>query len=113
MFDIPTGGTASLLALQYRLLQTQSLPADQHKNLQSTSLQKLLNHAINTVPFYRDYPEYKEVNDASELSKLPILTRKTLHKKCPAPILCTRLVNIRYIAPLAWSCSTPIVDFIQ
>ena len=80
MIDTPTGQIAAALALQFRLQQTERIPKEQRKKIQNQSIDKLLNHALKTVPYYRDHPQIQAMQGKIEWMSLPILTREILQK---------------------------------
>lgn len=80
MIDAPTGQIAAALALQFRLQQTERIPKEQRKKIQNQSIDKLLNHALKTVPYYRDHPQIQAMQGKIEWMSLPILTREILQK---------------------------------
>jgi phenylacetate-CoA ligase len=69
MINIPTPQEAMVIAMQHRLKQSQCMPTDQRNQLQQRSVEALLQHALNTVPYYQKYPGI-----AAILQGLPIKT---------------------------------------
>ena len=80
MIDIPAGNTASALALQFRLQQTQTLPLKEQSRLVDQRLTQLLQHALQTVPYYRNHPEIIRMQGKIDWQRFPILTRANLQK---------------------------------
>lgn len=78
MIEAPSGPLAVALGLQYRLQQTESLPKNNRKQLEKQSLDRLLSHALKTVPYYRDHPVIKTMGNQIDWSSFPILTRELL-----------------------------------
>lgn len=72
----PGPNAARLLALLHQLEQTQWLPAERLRELQSEQLALLLRHAYATVPFYRS--QWRAAPDAADLKDLPVLMRRDL-----------------------------------
>lgn len=79
---VPSDAAARLLAIYHQLGSTQWLSPGALERLQLAALDRLLEHATRTVPYYRDRPEYAEVA-AQPLTpeswrRLPVLTRSEL-----------------------------------
>ena len=85
MTPIPEGRHALALALQYRLQQTQSLKPEAANALLAQSLQQLLKHAIETVPYYRMQPEIRRMGGKIRWDEVPTLDRRTL-QACKAQL---------------------------
>lgn len=80
---IPTGTTATLLAIQYQLEQSQWWPPELLEATQLRQLGVLLQHCWNTVPFYRDRLESAGWTPSSRLDsalwrRLPLLAREDI-----------------------------------
>jgi phenylacetate-CoA ligase len=58
----------------------ESWSAEQVNMFQVAALQAILDHACATVPFYADYPRL-EISSPTDLRKLPLLTRETVHQR--------------------------------
>ncbi len=81
---LPAGRGALMLALQYQLEQTQWWPPERLRRQQLRQLGLLLQHAHETVPFYRGRLEaagYRHGADVTDawFSTLPPLTRAEVH----------------------------------
>ena len=76
---VPDGPGALMLALQYQLEQSQWLSRAELESHQFEVLGRVLNHAVTTVPYYRDRPTYAAVAaepaSAEAWARLPLLTR--------------------------------------
>jgi hypothetical protein len=51
---IPTSRASQLLAVQFQLEQSQWLPAEKLRQFQWQQLQRIVQHAYQHVPFYRE-----------------------------------------------------------
>src|SRR5215468_10143443 len=51
---LPTADAAEILALLYQLEHTQWWPESRLRDAQFAQLQALLDHAVTTVPYYRE-----------------------------------------------------------
>ena len=51
---IPTSRASQLLAVQFQLEQSQWLPAEKLRQFQWQQLQRVVQHAYQHVPFYRE-----------------------------------------------------------
>lgn len=80
MISLPTPEEAMLIATQHRLKLSESLPREQRNNLQQRSVEALLQHALNTVPYYQEHPEITAMKGNIQWEKFPILTRENLQK---------------------------------
>lgn len=76
---IPTDAAARLLAVYHQLATSQWLSSGALERLQLSALDRLLEHAVATVPYYRDRPEYAEVAaaplTAERWRRVPVLGR--------------------------------------
>ncbi|HUQ64181.1 MAG TPA: AMP-binding protein [Acidimicrobiales bacterium] len=77
---LPAPAGALLLALQYQLAKSERWPAPQLEEMQFEALQRLLVHAVTTVPYYGEHGAYGEISTGAPLtpetwSQFPILTR--------------------------------------
>jgi phenylacetate-CoA ligase len=77
---LPDGKGALLLALQYQFQESERLSRVELEHRQLDALGRLLRHATETVPYYRDRAAYRGVAtdgppDAATWGDLPILTR--------------------------------------
>jgi phenylacetate-CoA ligase len=82
---VPQPGSATLLALQFQLEQTQWLAAEVLARLQLTQLAQVVAHAYKTVPHYRERWS-GQYNPSIPLtwqtfSRLPLLTRSDLRSR--------------------------------
>jgi phenylacetate-CoA ligase len=80
MISLPTPKEAMVIALQHRLKQSECLPNEQRNQLQQHSIEALLKHALNTVPYYQNHPAIKAMNGNIQWENFPILTRAELQK---------------------------------
>jgi phenylacetate-CoA ligase len=80
MISIPTAQEAVIIAMQHRLKQSEGLHPAQHSGLQQKSIQTLLQHALNTVPYYQNHPDIIAMKGDIQWDKFPILTRAELQK---------------------------------
>lgn len=80
MISLPTPQEAMLIATQHRLKLSESLLNEQRNKLQQNSIERLLQHALNTVPYYQKHPEIAAMQGNIQWEKFPILTRATLQK---------------------------------
>ena len=77
---VPSPSAAVLLALQQQLRETEWLAPAELERLQLEALSRLLGHACETVPYYRDNADYTALWGTGRLSgqdwaRLPVLTR--------------------------------------
>jgi phenylacetate-CoA ligase len=76
---IPAAPAGSLLALQFQLEQSQWYAPERLRELQFGQLRQLLQHAANTVPFYREHFATVGFDPAAttpdSFARLPLLTR--------------------------------------
>ncbi|MDQ4133348.1 MAG: AMP-binding protein [Actinomycetota bacterium] len=77
---VPSPSAAVLLALQQQLQETEWLATAELERLQLEELSRLLRHACETVPYYRDGDDYAALARSGEASpaywaRLPVLTR--------------------------------------
>ncbi len=79
---IPGGEPARLLTLLFQLERSQWLAPEELRELQFLQLAKLLRHAYDTVPYYRErwqgFYDPREPLTAERLSRLPMLARGDL-----------------------------------
>jgi phenylacetate-CoA ligase len=81
---IPSTLDSEILALQYQLDKSQWYSADKLADLQLQQASNLLQHAVNTVPYYQDKPAYA-VKDITQLNwetwrSIPLLEKKELQQ---------------------------------
>ncbi len=86
---LPDPVAAQLLALQFQLGESEILPPDVLERRQLDAVHRLLVHAVETVPYYRDTPGYAAVAGRPSLTAakwrdLPILGRTALQEAGPA-----------------------------
>lgn len=77
---IPDADGALLLALMFQLGESETLPPDEIERRQMEALHRLLVHAVQTAPYYRDTPAFAEAAAAPSLTaerwrRLPTLSR--------------------------------------
>ncbi|MEX2480522.1 MAG: phenylacetate--CoA ligase family protein [Gammaproteobacteria bacterium] len=79
---LPSPRGAMLAALLYQFERDEWLSAAVLQDRQFTQIQRLLGHALDTVPYYRErrshYPDPTAAIDAAGWSGLPVLTRRTI-----------------------------------
>ncbi|MCT7358895.1 MAG: hypothetical protein COB09_07040 [Thalassobium sp.] len=80
MISIPTPEEATTIAMQIRLQQSERLSSEQRSVLQQQSVQALLQHALNTVPYYQQHPAIMAMNGNIQWDKFPLLTRTQLQR---------------------------------
>ena len=71
--------------LEKDVFSRDALSADEIHELQCARLQKIVEHAENTVPYYRklfmDYGiNHRDILEPADLKKLPILTKRTVQE---------------------------------
>ncbi len=81
---LPTATGSQLLALQFQLEQTQWWPPEQLRQHQFRQLGLLLNHAFETVPFYRERLHAARFRSGMDITDawfggLPCVTRAEAH----------------------------------
>jgi phenylacetate-CoA ligase len=76
---VPSEAAARLLAVYHQLSASQWLPPAALERLQLSALDRLLAHAVGTVPYYRERAAYADAAAAALTSeswrRLPVLTR--------------------------------------
>ena len=77
---ITSGVASELMSLQFQLLQSGSMPAEQRLAKQHQQLSLLINHAYQTSPFYQQYYQKYSYRPPAQLSadnwhKIPIISR--------------------------------------
>ena len=84
----------------YALLRTQRKPSEHVKEIQQQKLQKLVHHAYQHVPYYRNlfnslkiHPE--DINTAEDLRMVPV----TSAMRFPGVIYPVRLFNRKIFSP--------------
>jgi len=94
---IPGRRPAALMAMLYQLDRSQWLTPKQLRQAQFKQLVRLVQHAVETVPFYRDrLADWKGISDPKSLeeswSRIPILTRTDIQDAGP-DLISTRIPN--------------------
>lgn len=82
---LPGPDGALMLAMQQQLRESERLPPQQLEQRQLDALGRVLRHAWETVPFYRDDPSYGIVANGSSPTRqawesLPLLTRAQIQE---------------------------------
>ena len=98
------------------LEQTQWWPADRLQELQSERLQRLIQHAYAHVPFYHEtMAEHglapSDIRDASDLPRLPILTKTAARTQLPRLIADTCQPERLLRGTTSGSTGTPLVFY--
>ena len=65
---IPAGAGATLMGLQFQLEQSQWWPPETVATLQSRQMQCLLQHAYQTVPYYKEVLDAASIDTSQPLS---------------------------------------------
>lgn len=78
MISIPSPQDATVIAMQHRLQKSEALPPAHHGSLQQQFIQNLLQHALNTVPYYQNHPDIIAMQGDIDWQRFPILTRAEL-----------------------------------
>jgi phenylacetate-CoA ligase len=78
MIDAPAGALAVALGLQFRLQQTERIPLSNRQQLEIQARDKLIRHALQSVPYYRDHPLIKAMGQHIRWADFPILSREQL-----------------------------------
>jgi phenylacetate-CoA ligase len=82
---LPDAAGARMLAAQYQLANSERLSPESLWRLQSRQLARVLEHARNTVPFYRDRLagvrfQVNQPIDADDWNRIPILHRQDIQQ---------------------------------
>jgi phenylacetate-CoA ligase len=81
---VPSPAGSVILSLLHQLQESEWLAPKELERLQMEALGRLLRHACETVPYYRDRPAYTELANRPRISlrewaHLPVLTRDDVH----------------------------------
>lgn len=80
MIDIPQGHHAQAAGMQFLLQQSQKLDFTQAQKKQQQSLQKILHHAIATVPYYQLHLKHLTQKKNFSWQDIPLLNRQQLQE---------------------------------
>lgn len=78
MINLLPTPSAHIASLLFRYQQTEKMPLQQQLALQQASLQKLVDHAVKTVPYYHNHPVWSNLSHNIAWQDLPILTRQQI-----------------------------------
>ena len=102
-----------------KLMDSQWWTQSELEDLQASKLSKLINHAYQTVPHYREIMQEggltpADIRSLDDLPKLPLLTREQVQELFPDRIVSNCIEHQRYsVARTGGSTGNPLVFYID